>query len=429
MAIEKSLEETPIEIGFVSTRLAGTDGVSLETAKWASVLEKRGHPCFYFAGELDYPTDKSFLVPEAHFRHPTIEEIQKHCFGTTKRERKTTRRIQEVKELLKDKLYEFIEKFGIDMLVVENALTIPMNIPLGLAITEFITETNIPTIAHHHDFYWERQRFAISAVGDYLDMAFPSNLPSMKHAVINTPAQLELAHRTGISSTVVPNVHDFETPPPPLDGYGSTLRAELGIAQDEVMLLQPTRIVARKGVEHAIELAKRLNAFKKRVKLVISHKGGDEGDAYVRRVLDYVKLLGVNLILCGNRINDHRGTDSRGRKIYTLGDAYQSADLVTYPSTYEGFGNAFLEAVYYKKPLVVNRYSVYATDIAPKGFKVIEMDQFLTEAQGIQVEQVLYNNGLCERITEHNYRVAAKFFSFSVLEKKLASIEASFFGV
>ena len=26
-------------IGFISTRLAGTDGVSLETAKWADVFE------------------------------------------------------------------------------------------------------------------------------------------------------------------------------------------------------------------------------------------------------------------------------------------------------------------------------------------------------------------------------------------------------
>ena len=52
-------------IGFVSTRFAGTDGVSLETAKWAEVLEGLGHTCFYFAGELDRPQERSRLVPEA----------------------------------------------------------------------------------------------------------------------------------------------------------------------------------------------------------------------------------------------------------------------------------------------------------------------------------------------------------------------------
>ena len=52
--------------------------------------------------------------------------------------------------------------------------------------------------------------------------------------------------------------------------------------------------------------------------------------------------------------------------------------MVTYPSLYEGFGNAFLEAVYFHKPILVNRYSVYIVDIEPKGFEVVAMDGFLT---------------------------------------------------
>ncbi len=41
-----------VNIGFISTRLAGTDGVSLETAKMAAVLRKMGHQIFYCAGDL-----------------------------------------------------------------------------------------------------------------------------------------------------------------------------------------------------------------------------------------------------------------------------------------------------------------------------------------------------------------------------------------
>ena len=54
-------------VGFVSTRLAGTDGVSLETAKWEQIFETEGFECFYFAGELDRPPDRSVLAEEAHF--------------------------------------------------------------------------------------------------------------------------------------------------------------------------------------------------------------------------------------------------------------------------------------------------------------------------------------------------------------------------
>ena len=39
--------------GFISTRIAGTDGVSLEIEKWADIFQKEGFNCFYFAGELD----------------------------------------------------------------------------------------------------------------------------------------------------------------------------------------------------------------------------------------------------------------------------------------------------------------------------------------------------------------------------------------
>jgi hypothetical protein len=43
-----------------------------------------------------------------------------------------------------------------------------MHVPLGLALTETIVETQIPTIAHHHDFHWERIRFSVNAVSDYI---------------------------------------------------------------------------------------------------------------------------------------------------------------------------------------------------------------------------------------------------------------------
>ncbi|MCK5418781.1 MAG: glycosyltransferase family 1 protein, partial [Desulfobacterales bacterium] len=187
-------------MGFISTRFAGTDGVSLETAKWANVFEKVGFTCFYFAGELDRPPEHSYLVKEAHFQHPDIKDIFRNCFGASVRGRFVTRKIYQVKQKLKDHLYKFIEKFDLDLLVPENALTIPLNIPLGIALTEVISETGMPTIAHHHDFFWERQNFMINACWEYLNMAFPPHLPAIRHVVINSSADNQLSLRTGISA-------------------------------------------------------------------------------------------------------------------------------------------------------------------------------------------------------------------------------------
>ena len=406
-------------VGFISTRFAGTDGVSLETTKWANVFQKEGFSCFYFAGELDRPPDCSYLVEEANFTHPEIKYIYNHCFGIHRRERHITQKIHVVKEKLKDQIYNFIEKFNIDLLVPENSLTIPLNIPLGLAITEVISETEIPTIAHHHDFFWERQQFLTNAVWEYLNMAFPPHLSSIQHVTINSSGDNQLSLRTGISGKIIPNVMDFENPPPPIDDYASDVRKALGFEDDELFILQPTRVVKRKGIEHAIELVHRLG---KKAKLVISHASGDEGYDYEQRVKEYSKLLNVNTHFVSNIINEKRGRTKKGRKIYTLEDIYPHADLVTYPSTFEGFGNAFLEAVYFKKPIVVNNYSIYTYDIKPKGFLTIEIDGYVTEDAVRKTRDVLENPELRNKMVKTNYDIAKRCYSYAVLRQKLKNL-------
>src|SRR5256885_1149705 len=129
---------SPRRIGFVSTRFHGTDGVTLEAAKWARILTDQGHSCYWMAGLLDTPPETSFHVPLAFFNHPEITELQSHLFGTVTRTRPVTNRINTIKEQLKDELYRFIEKFQIEVLIPQNILAIPMHVALGLAMTEII---------------------------------------------------------------------------------------------------------------------------------------------------------------------------------------------------------------------------------------------------------------------------------------------------
>jgi glycosyltransferase involved in cell wall biosynthesis len=413
-------------IGFISTRLAGTDGVTLETKKWADVFISKGFNCFYLAGEIDTPPDKSMLVEEAHFHHPRIREIHLDCYGRRIRKSSLTSKIHRYRVLLKRRIYQFIKKFDIHVLVPENSLTIPLNIPLGLALTEVIAETGMPAIAHHHDFFWERKRFLNNCIWDYLNAAFPPHLPFIKHVVINSSGANQLALRTGCSSVIIPNVMDFDNPPNPPDEYASDVRQQLGIKPDELFILQPTRVVQRKGIEHAIEIVSRL---KMKSKLVISHASGDEGYEYERRVREYAAHMGVNALFVDQVVGETRGTTSDGRKIYTLWDLYPHADLVTYPSSFEGFGNAFLEAIFFKKPIVVNNYSIYSIDIRPKGFRVIELNDFVTESVVRFTRRVLRNRALKEEMVNHNYELARHHYSYSVLEKDLTALIIEFFGL
>src|SRR5215211_4498490 len=235
-------------IGFVATRFDGTDGVSLETRKWAQVLERMGQHVYYFAGISDQPAEISFVVPEAHFLHKDVQAIANISYRSSTRPPEITRRIHELRGYLKDRLYEFIKKYDVQLLIAENALSIPLNIPLGLALTETIAETGIPVIGHHHDFYWERKRFLVNCIGDYLEMAFPPRLPSIHHVVINSLAAAEMGKRRGLNVSVIPNVMDFDRPPGPPDAYTDSLRADLDISSGEYFFLQPTRPLQRKGI-------------------------------------------------------------------------------------------------------------------------------------------------------------------------------------
>lgn len=411
-------------IGIVSTRLAGLDGVSLEARKWADVLESSGHSCFWFAGELDAAPENCFLVPEAHFQHPQNIRLNEQIFGKLGREAAVTETIHASRSHLKTKLKQFVDQFRIDLLVVENALAIPLNIPLGIALAELISETQLPTIAHHHDFFWERTHLLVNAVGEYVGMAFPPCLPSIEHVVINSLAREELARRKGIQASIIPNVLDFDNPPSKDKKDPQAFRAMFDLKPGDRAILQPTRIIKRKGIERAIDLVKALSH--PYYKLLLSHEPGDEGPAYPDWIMYYARENGVDLRISKSRIISpwNNGDQFAGSSLWNV---YMNADLVTFPSTHEGFGNAFLEAIYFKKPILVNRYATFVTDIEPKGFDVVAIDGHLTRETIQMVREIIESPYRSREMAHGNYEIARQNYSYRSLKMQLDSVLGKLF--
>ncbi|MDF1825271.1 MAG: glycosyltransferase family 4 protein [Verrucomicrobiales bacterium] len=402
--------------GFVSTRFAGTDGVSLESSKWADVLLEMGHECRWFSGMSDRPTPVSYVVPEAHFEHPSIIESHRSLWGRNQLDKADAEKIELLRSHLREELSTFIANHHIETLVPQNALTIPMNIPLGLALHDIIRETGIKTLAHHHDFYWERERFSGDAVKHWLDEAFPPDLPSITHVVINSAAKEDLFTRRGIASTVIPNVMKFSSSCPPEDAYNDDLREAIGLSEGDRLILQPTRVVPRKGIELSIDLIARLND--PRNKLVISHDSGDEGHEYFDHLTALAEEKQVDLRMVADRIRTERSRNSKGEKCYTLRDLYPVADFVTFPSLYEGFGNALLEAIEFGKPTLVNRYSVFKDDIEPLGLDLVIIDGTITDKTVSQVKSCLENGFDGAK----NRRLASEHFGYDVLRAKIEGL-------
>lgn len=413
-----------MRIGHISFRLAGTDGVSLETAKLVEILNKMGHSNYYFAGELDSSEkmmengspsiDGNMCVPLAHFTHPQIVAITDSAFGTPESNHRLLRQIEQNAEILENDLTTFINIFKLEFITVQNVFAIPINLPLALALFRVIKKTNIPTINHNHDFYWEREKYSINCVGDLLEQLFPPDLQNVRQVVINSQAKNELSIK-GFQSSILPNIFDFDKDPPGVDEYNKDLRSDIGISDEDILFLQPTRVIQRKGIELAIELVYRLSDLP--IKLLITHKAEFDTQNYLVELIRLAKEKHVDLLYLPEKFEPARRFIHGKQKIYSLWDAYIHADFVTYPSLYEGFGNALLETIYFKKPFLVNRYKIFQDDIEPTGIKAVKIDGKVTDQAVSEVRMLLQNREMVDNYVDVNTLIGKKNFSYQTAQK------------
>ena len=407
-----------MNIGVISTRLAGTDGVSLESAKLVEIAQQMGHHVFYCAGELDDNLE-GVVDPALHFEDTIARNLHDRAFVDKETAVTLLPDIQRQAQTLKRPLHGFLSQDNIDFVIVQNAFAIPMQLPLAQALTELLAELNLPGLAHNHDFYWERERFLDNHLTPFLDQYFPPALPQLQHAVINSLAQTALKQRRGLDSIILPNVFDFATPPPGKDDFNADFRQAIGLSDEDWLILQPTRVIPRKGIELSIELLHQLND--PRAKLVITHSAGDEGMGYLHELQAAAQAKQVDLRYVADQVAEQRQINN-GQKIYSLWDAYPHANLVTYPSFIEGFGNALIETIYFKLPAVVNRYPVYATDIGALGFQFAEIEGTITPETVEMVRKWLEQPETAVPLTTHNYHLGAKHFSYQTLPELLAAV-------
>ena len=143
---------------------------------------------------------------------------------------------------------------------------------------------------------------------------------------------------------------------------------------------------------------------------------------------DMAEHENVDLRFVSTRVGEIRSLNDEGQRTYTLADAYSQADFITYPSLYEGFGNALLEAFYFRKPVLVNRYSIFVTDIEPRGSRVITMNGYVTRDVISQVRRYIEDADYRREMVDHNYELGKAFFSYTVLRRKLRALITNFTG-
>ncbi|MCY3851158.1 MAG: glycosyltransferase family 4 protein [Acidimicrobiaceae bacterium] len=333
---------------FVSFRLGMADGVSVVARNWGRAVEQLGFEVITVAGEG--PVDRT--VPGlaiAATDPPSSAELI---------------------EALADA----------DLVVVENLCTIPLNLPAARATAAVLRGR--PTIMHHHDPPWQRERFAhISEL--------PIDDADWRHVTINLSTKKQMQKR-GFAATCIYNGFATATGA----GDRSGVRRRLGVGESDLLIAHPVRAVPRKNVARAVALCEQLGGA--------YWLWGPAEEGYDDELARLLRSASCRVV---------HGTNGESAV-----DLYRAADAVVFPSTWEGFGNPPVEASIHRVPVAVADYPV-AGELRALGFEWYPTDDPEPLRTALRV-------GDDARI-ERNRRVAVKHLSLPVMTEAIAALLAA----
>jgi len=442
-------------------RVGMTDGVSLEINKRQDILKKLDYDTFLVSGPKSCNSD--YVIDSLNFDDPEVVSITQSFFDENIRD-------EEVEELLnritifsnriKKELTAIIEKERPDYIFAHNIFSHGRHIIASKAFLEIIEEYRIPTLGMHHDFYYERPQYTHvknQILLDFLNKYVPPKSDLIEHAVINTIAQRELSTKKNINAKIITDTFDFSMKPWKRDDYNSDMMdifAAQGIKDDDVVLLQATRIVSRKSIEFTIDLVKYINnnnllseysgkelyngkkiGNDSKVHLLIVGYAEDDGINYLNELKQFSK--GLDSIHFLSDVVQAERSCNNGIKKYSLWDSYCYVDAISYPSTFEGWGNQFIEAVFAKLPILCFEYPVFKTDIKPFGYNYISLGDEYTENENYSQLKSLDIEQLCKTsnnllkclfkkktndLIEENFEIGCKFHSYTSLKSNLDEV-------
>ncbi|MGH9136755.1 MAG: glycosyltransferase family 4 protein [Acidimicrobiales bacterium] len=336
----------PPVVAFVSFRLGGRDGVSVVAESWQRAFEGFGFAARTVAGAGPVDVVVPGLAIDAPIA-PTADELGAALHG-------------------------------IDLVVVENLLTIPMNLPAARALVPVLRGR--PAILHHHDPPWQRRQYAHIT-------ELPPDDPAWRHVTINRLTEREFAER-GLRATTIYN--GFEPNPPAGDRHGT--RAALGVDETERLVVHPVRAIPRKDVPAAVRLAESLGAT-----YWLTGPAEDRYGAALEAVLATARC----------RVLYGRPTGP------SMSDLYAACDAVVFPSTWEGFGNPPVEAALHRRPVAVGPYPVGA-ELRALGF------DWFDSADPAPLATFLESPDRAR--LDHNRRVAVEHLSLERMTGRLRSL-------
>lgn len=406
-------------VAFCSFRLKTQDGVSVEAEKRIGILGKWGFKTNRIAGYVPNPSENDYVIPELNPLDPRIEAFTEAAFGGGGSGRLLDE-LEQLTEAVSTRLDPLLDELGLDLLIGENVFSVPLNIPFTIALERYIERRDLACIAIHHESIWQNPAHKKCIRRELLGEHFPARSDSIMHVVTSKLHRREFRERTGLTASCWHNCFDFEATRGP-DEFNAPLRKDLGIGCQEVMLLQPTLAIERKSIGQSIRFAEDLaEASGRKATLVVT---GPCEEGYDSRFESLCRDSSVRVIHVPNWAGSVRDDPAAGSP-YDIHDLYARCDMVTFPSSREGFGNPVLESVVHRKPLLVAEYPVLE-ELRGFGFQFLALDEGAVD----RAIKLMDRPQLLDEMLDRNYVIGRKNFSLAVLEEQMRAAIDQFVAV
>lgn len=427
-------------------RVGKTDGVSIEIESWRKILEREGFEIALCSGPVNLGA--KYIIQDLETQlNEVMFQIDNNSFGGLKDysdDEDFNREFRNKQKSIENNFRSIIKDFKPDAIIASNMFAVGEGVPIAGAFVQVLDEYEIPTILIHHDFYWENVRYKIPTnqmITNELEKYFPPKRKYIQHFCINSIGQNALLEKKKIAANILYDTFDYSMKPWSRTPKTTKFLKEKGINSQDIFILQATRVVRRKNIELAIDLVRELNHNKEKLRgelyggrnfdpdrnnivLVLSGYVEKRDEKYLEDLLEHAYEQNVKIVYLGDQIH----------KKYELFDIYPYADIITYPSEYEGFGNQLLEAFFARKPVVLFEYPVFKSDIKAKGFQFISLgDQINKEEKNglVKVPQdtlkdvakkvikIIKDSNKYKDVCSNNFETAASNFSFDTARKTL----------
>ncbi len=373
----------------------------------------------------------------------------------------------------KEIIANWVNDNGIDLIIAHNT-SHPYNfitaVGLGYYFDDLRKQNFIwpKLMVWWHDSYFERSIFSnpnsvVKKYLKYLPGTYIDAIAFINHQQIELGKKIFSRFNSGVTksffksrSVVVPNTSAAECicdkpnekgfVAPEVDRYNKSFWKDCGLLKhlnkqgytldDAAILIQHTRIVPRKKIETAIELAFKLdNKFNSEgrkgcVVLLVTGHSGDEQHYYKGWLNEYYQNLlsenptaNVIFIMGESIILSHRDiiVDKKYYKFSELpGIVATQGGIGTYFSEVEGFGNNLLELISFGVPAVINKYKVFKTEIEPIGFILPAVDNcVLTPKLVDEAYRLLTDFPYRNKVVRHNLKILKKNLGHHIIAEKL----------